>query len=86
MKASIKLKISILVVALLLASNCIIGIGMYLFSYNNMLDSVHEHMSDISVNCANQIRNNLFGAVASGQLDINSLYNILNQLNGRASY
>ncbi len=58
MKASIKLKISILVVALLLASNCIIGIGMYLFSYNNMLDSVHEHMSDISVNCANQIRNN----------------------------
>ena len=35
---------------------------------------------------ANQIRNNLFGAVASGQLDINSLYNILNQLNGRASY
>lgn len=34
---------------------------------------------------SNQIRNNLFGAVASGQLDINSLYNILNQLNGRAS-
>ena len=34
---------------------------------------------------ANQIRNNLFGAVASGQLNINSLYNILNQLNGRAS-
>ncbi len=34
---------------------------------------------------ANTIRNNLFGAVASGQLDINSLYNILNQLNGRAS-
>ena len=34
---------------------------------------------------ANQIRNNLFGAVANGQLDINSLYNILNQLNGRAS-
>lgn len=34
---------------------------------------------------ANQIRNNLFGAVASGQLNINSLYNILNQLSGRAS-
>lgn len=34
---------------------------------------------------ANTIRNNLFGAVANGQLDINSLYNILNQLNGRAS-
>ena len=34
---------------------------------------------------ANAIRNNLFGAVANGQLDINSLYNILNQLNGRAS-
>lgn len=33
----------------------------------------------------NQIRNNLFGAVANGQLDINSLYYILNQLNGRAS-
>lgn len=28
----------------------------------------------------NQIRNNLFGAVSNGQLDINSLYDILNQL------
>lgn len=36
-------------------------------------------------NSSNSIKAGLFNAVRAGQLDINSLYNILNQLNNRAS-